>query len=442
MKKSEEMNELRVRYWLQVMHHGFYEPANLDEASKLLVRHLFETADAIKPVGDDDLKLFWISVDRPTFEQYKEDYEEDISEKEAWKDYEAEYPEEIYWHKVRMTRYDRRRNGEDVFYAVFVDTEYVLNIGDMNAKGYPMDASELIQWLIEKTADVVERVKAGTYNAEIARNLPMQYRYGKILRKDYWDIYPEKRQAYRECFTQQDIDDFIALERELKEAQDRDWCPPNAWDSMTARQFYEACAVVYKRLQLPERNKWRFCDTDEEHERYGGTTAKELYYMFADGRDDGLRNVPMDDAEEFDLWLNDKGEYYESNGGHPWEIIPSYSIRFSMHLGVSHHPKKKFLYLSGEMYERSKETLPAYLALRHAGYPVELVDGAQMLARFTETDHIEIVPCYLYPLYGSRSSDILDSTQLANGDKPGLTASAAIWDKITPLELKDNEHMD
>ena len=74
---------------------------------------------------------------------------------------------------------------------------------------------------------------------------------------------------------------------------------------MTARQFYEACAVVYKRLQLPERVKWRFCDTDEEHERYGGTTAKELYYMFADGRDDGLRNVPMDDAEEFDLWLND-----------------------------------------------------------------------------------------------------------------------------------------
>ncbi len=442
MKKNGEMNELRVRYWLQVMHHGFYEPANLDEASKQLVRKLFETADAIKPVGDDDLKLFWVSVNRPTFEQYKEDYEEDVSEEEARKDYEAEYPEEIIWHKVRMTRYDRRRNGEDVFYAVFVDTEYVLNIGDLNAKGYPMDASELIQWLIEKAADVVERVKAGTYNAAIARNLPMQYRYGKILRKDYWDIYPEKRQAYRECFTQQDIDDFIALGRELKEAQDRDWCPPNAWDSMTARQFYEACAVVYKRLQLPERNKWRFCDTDEEHERYGGTTAKELYYMFADGRDDGLRNVPMDDAEEFDLWLNDKGEYYESNGGHPWEIIPSFSIRFSMHLGVSHHPKKKFLYLSGEMYERSKETLPAYLALRHAGYPVELVDGAQMLARFTETDHIEIVPCYLYPHYGSRSSDILDSTQLANGDKPGLTASAAIWDKITPLELKDNEHMD
>ena len=438
MKKNGEMNELRVRNWLQVMRHGFHEPVKLDEASTQLVRKLFDTTDVLKPVGDDDLKLFWISVNRPTFEQYKEDYEEDVSEEEARKDYEAEYPEEIYWHKVRMTRYDRRRNGEDVFHAVFIDTEYVLNIGDLNARGYPIDASELIKWLIEKAADVVERVKAGTYNAEIARNLPMHYRCGKILRKDYWDIYPEKRQAYRECFTQQDIDDFIALESELKKSRERDWYPPNAWDSMTARQFYEACAVVYKRLQLPERDKWQFCDTDEEHERYGGTTAKELYYMFADGRDDGLCNVPMDDTEEFDLWLNDKGEYYESNGGHPWEIIPSFSIRFSMHLGVSCHPKKKFLYLSGEMYERSKETLPAYLALRRAGYPVELIDGAQMLARFTETDYIEIVPCYLYPLYGSRRSDILDSTQLANGDKPGLVASAAVWDKITPLELKDN----
>jgi hypothetical protein len=264
----------------------------------------------------------------------------------------------------------------------------------------------------------------------------MHYRYGHILRKDYWDIDPKKRQAYRECFTQQDIDDFIALEQELKDSRDRAWYPPNAWDSMTARQYYEACAVVYKSLDLPMRDNWEFIDSDEEHERYGGTTAKELYYMYADGRDDGLRNVPLDDADALDQWLNSEGEYYESNGGHPWEIIPSFSIRFSMHLGVSHHPKKKFLYLSGEMYERSKETIPAYLALRRAGYPVELVDGAQMLARFTETDYIEIVPCYLYPLYGSRRSDILDSTQLANGDKPGLVASTAIWDKVTVLEMK------
>ena len=165
MKKNGETNELRVRNWLQVMRHGFHEPVKLDEASTQLVRKLFDTTDVLKPVGDDDLKLFWISVNRPTFEQYKEDYEEDVSEEEARKDYEAEYPEEIYWHKVRMTRYDRRRNGEDVFHAVFIDTEYVLNIGDLNARGYPIDASELIKWLIEKAADVVERVKAGTYNA-------------------------------------------------------------------------------------------------------------------------------------------------------------------------------------------------------------------------------------------------------------------------------------
>ena len=442
MKKNEEMNEMRVRHWMHMLRHGWHEPANLDEASVQLVRKLFETTDPLKAVGDDDLKMFWISVTRPTFEQYKEDYEEDVSDEEARKDYEAEYPEETYWHKVRMTRYDRRRNGEDVFYGVFLDTEYVLGINDPNAKGYPMDATELIQWLIEKAADNVERVKAGTYNADVARNLPMHYRRGKILRKDYWDIYPEKRQAYREDFTQRDIDDFMALETELEEARDRDWCPPNAWESMTARQYYEACAVVYKRLGLQEREKWQFRDTKEELERYGGTTAKELYYMFADGRDDGLRNVPMDDAEEFDLWLNDKGEYYESNGGHPWEIIPSFSIRFSMHLGVSYHRKKKFLYLSGEMYERSKETIPAYLALRRAGYPVELIDGAQMLARFTETDYIEIVPCYSDTFFGSRRSDILDSTQLNHGDKPGFVASAAIWDEDTPLELKENEYVD
>lgn len=103
---------------------------------------------------------------------------------------------------------------------------------------------------------------------------------------------------------------------------------------MTARDFYEACAVCYKVVRMEQHVHFSFKDSKEEHLRYNGTTPKELYYMFADGRDDGLSCVPLDDAAAFAEWHNQKGPYYEFNGHHPWEILPSGSVEYSMHLQV------------------------------------------------------------------------------------------------------------
>ena len=261
--------------------------------------------------------------------------------------------------------------------------------------------------------------------------------YWRNTEKDYWDIYPEQRTNYRSAFTPQEIKDFIALEDELSASNDPNWYPANAWRTMTARQYYEACAVVYNLLNFPLREKRKFIDTEVEHERYGEATPKELYYMFADGRDNGLKNVPMDDANELNLWLEQKGQYFEFNGSHHWEIIPDGSTLFSMHLGINHEPERKFLYLSGEMLERSKQTVRAFLALWKKGYPVKLIGGKQMLERFTETDCIELLPHYSKNGFGSTSDDMLDAVTLDDGDKPELVAAKAIWKPNMALELKD-----
>lgn len=429
------MNAMRVGYWIQVLHHRSFECANIDEASQGMLRKLFEITDALKPVGEDNLKLFWISVKRPTIKQYRASYgEEDISDDELRSEYEGEYPHAKTWYKVRMVHHgiDDRE-----FFGVFLNGEYALAINDRNSKGFPMDATEFIGWLVEQATDVVERVKAGTYNEEIARELPKEYLYGKILRKDYWDIYPEEREAYRGEFTRQELDDFLALSAELNEDHPQGWIPDNAWNSMTARQYYEACGVVYKALGLSSRGeKWKYVDSEDEIQRYGDPTPKEQYYMFADGRDDGLRNVPMDDSEELEKWLNEKGEYYEFNGSHPWEIRPSFSTSFSMHMGI-HHQGKYFLWLSGEKLGRSAETIHAYLALRNAGYPVELIGGKRMLARLTETDYIEILPDYCDSIYGSSAYDMLDAINLKDGEKSEEVCKKAIWKPEKTVELKD-----
>ena len=431
----KEMNAFRVEHWKGVLHEGFLSTAKLDETSEQLLRKLFSVTAPIKPIGDDDLKVLWVQVKRPSLTQYREYYEDRTTPHDEMKSrYLQDFPDKLCWYKLRLVRHGK---GDDEFFGGFIDNSYILSINDSNAKGWPVDASELLEWLIEQATDAVERIKAGTYNTEISENLPKRYRYGRILRKDYWDIYPEEREYYLSAFTQPEIDDFIALEAELKEGLYKKGYPANAWESMTARQYFEACAVVYKTLDLPLRDKWKFFDSDAEHERYGETTPKEMFYMFADGRDNGLRNVPMDDANELNLWLEDKGEYYDFNGSHPWEILPSHSLSHSMHLGISHDPNRKFLFLSGDKLERSRQTIRAYLALRKAGYPVELVNGDQMIARLKETDYIEIMPYYCISGYGSTESDMLDAITLDDGEKPELVAAKAIWNPEKTLELKD-----
>ena len=429
------MNSMRVDCWIQVLHHRSFECATLDKASQDMLRLLFEITDVLKPVGEDDLKLFWISVKRPTIKQYRKFYDKnDISDDELHLEYEREYPHAESWYKVRMVRHGK---ADKEFFGVFLNGEYVLAINDPNNRGCPEDVTEFIEWLIEQATAVVDRVKAGIYNEEIARELPKEYQYGKILRRDYWDIYPEERKAYRGEFTQQEIDDFLALSSELTEDHPRSWIPDNAWSSMTARQYYEACGVVFKTLGLTSQGeKWRYTDSEDEIHRYGDPTPKEQYYMFADGRDDGLQNVPMDDPEELEKWLNGKGEFYESNGSHPWELRSSFSTSFSMHMGI-HYQGKYYLWLSGEKMGRSVETIRAYLALRQAGYPVELIYGKRMLARLTETDFIEILPEYCNSIYGSSSYDMLDAINLNDGDKPNEVCEKAIWKPERTVELKE-----
>ena len=167
----------------------------------------------------------------------------------------------------------------------------------------------------------------------------------------------------------------------------------------------------------------------KEHLYYNGTTPKELYYMFADGRDDGLSCVPLDDAAAFAEWRNQKEPYYEFNGHHPWEILPSGSVEYSMHLQVMKSSNGFYYGLSGSTFHRSKDTIHSYLAMRKAGLPVKIYDGLKMAARFEETDMIGIVPQGRSASYVDRimQYEIMDAVHLSDDEDPERVAAKAIW---------------
>ena len=436
----KELKAYEVDYWISVLKgRDIFDCKNVDEKTEALIIRLFQTLERIKSHGDDKVRRFWITAPRGPFEDYLEDCaDSDCTEEEARKWYYADYPDEIKWYEFSsITRED--------YYGVFLANEYVLAVNDDNSSGYPMDASEFVEWLICKTKETIQALEDGTYNNRVREELPYKNRYGSISRRYYWDAFPEEREAFKENFTDEEIRKFLdyvdyqsGVGRGNSDGED-------AYVDMTARDYYEACAIGYKAAGYEDRRSWRFEDSEEEHKRYGDKTPKEMYYSYADGRDDGLSKVPVDDAEEFEKWFHKKGDYYESNGSHPYEIRPSGSIRYSIHL----IPRKRegsedrwYLALSGDAYVTSIETIKMFIGMREAGLPVVLGNAEGIADRLRETDTIGILPetvpsfaaRYGHPLY---DEDVVDFINLPyEQDKAEMIIAHAEWmpEQITELE--------
>ena len=414
------MNVFDVDYWLDVLHR---DGLTLDEQSRCALMELFRLTDQMASVGRDNRREFWITAKRGTPEEYRPYYDEDASEEELPAVMQEQYPLEEYWYKVVTVHHTDCRRGE--YFGVFLNNRCFLTINDPNENGNPFNAKELIDWLIHETKGVLEKLRNGTYNAEVQRNLPIDYKYGVISRKDYWNIYPENRDAYCSAFTPQQIEEFLRCKDEFAE----NYIPTHCLSYITARDFYEACAICYQAIGMEPKSQCWFKDSDEEHQRYGGVTPKELYYAYADGRDDGMTKVPLDDATAFEEWLEQKGPCYEFNGHHPWEILPSYSTEDSEHLYIGRASVGYYFSLTGSSKARSREIIRCFLALRAAGLPVRLHEGNKMQARLEETDMIGIVPegrttRYIYSIM---EYDFLDAVHLYAGDKPEQVAEKAIW---------------
>ena len=299
------MNAFDVDYWIGVMCKYSWTPRTLNGKSQHALMYLFHLTDQIAPVGRDNRRGFWITAKRGSIEDFQPYYDEDATEEELAEAMQEQYPKEAYWYKFVSVHHTDCRKGE--LFGVFLNGKPVLSINDPNEDENPFNAIERIDWLIQMASGVLDKLRAGTYNTEIQEKLPVDYKYGVLSRKDYWDIYPEDRADYRGAFKDWQIEEFLRCKDEFL----ADHIPGNCMRHITARDFYEACTVCYKAVRMEQRVHFPFKDSKEEHLRYNGTTPKELYYMFADGRDDGLSYVPLDDAAAFAEWRNQKGPYYE-----------------------------------------------------------------------------------------------------------------------------------
>lgn len=404
----------------------------LDEKSKAEFFSLVALIDKIAPMGEDNRRDFWFRLPSVSFEEYKAHYVDDVeSEEELRVWYESEYPDDYCWFKLTSIHHCIRKNE---FFAIFLNERAVLTVNDPNGNGYPVNETDLIEFLLKQTKTVLGEIQKGTYNDWVKTQLPNRYRTGLISRKDYWDIYPDKRESFRRGFSEKEDEEFFRI----IEIADVEAIPANRMQYVTARWFFEACQTCYLAAGYEPRKSWKFSDTNEEHQRYNGASAKEAYYMFADGRDDGLVNVPIDDVESFEEWLEKEGQYYDFCGGHPWEVVSSMSTETSIHLYVGKIDRRDmekigyYLVLSGSSMWRTAEVVKMYVALYRAGYPVRLMDAKTIAERLTESDYIGVVPDDVHTWYRHtiEGTTVAESVHLSDRDKPEAVAAKTRWAKI------------
>lgn len=155
-------------------------------------------------------------------------------------------------------------------------------------------------------------------------------------------------------------------------------------EKMTAKDFFAYCKIAYLASQ----------DKNESIEKH--LSGREMYRLYADGRDDGLLSIDPDSQKEFAEWI-DGTHPKKTTGGHPWEIKrggntthidltvyrPSYSIKNSFKVE-----------LRAAAISRLKETINMFLAIYDAGLPIAIANPEAIRQRLLAQDNIGIVPCY------------------------------------------------
>ena len=437
-----ELNAITIDNYIRMLENpGKLSTTKLDDASEELLRKLYRVTLQLEVMGDDERRNLWISAPSGSFEEYvqaesSEDEDVDVEKLRMW--FEEDYPEDVKWYHFSSTYY-MNPNTKEEFITMGLGGSWNLAIDPRSKSDYPIDVTDLIQWLIEKVNEVVDEVKQGEYNKRVRSELPAKYKYGVISRSDYWDIYPELRNEYRGRLSESEIEEFLGYKDEIV---NKKFVPDNCVDRMTTRLYFEACAAGYREMGFESRSKWRFTDTEDEHDKYGEDTPREIYGMYADGRDNGLTNVPLDDPAEFEKWNRKEGNYYVFNGNHPWEIVTSFSLRYSIHLYPEQDREsgKWFFSVSGDADDTSILTIRFFLGLKRAGFPITLINGKSIAARLDETDMIGILPEFIpsyYCLYGSSilGYDVLDLVNLNDREKPDMVVLKAVWEEPEEVRL-------
>ena len=193
---------------------------------------------------------------------------------------------------------------------------------------------------------------------------------------------------------------------------------------MTSGEFFRACAIGYRAVGESEYGLRLSADSD-----------KGLYLENADGRDDGLTELPEGDSDAFDEWSGGKKDF---NGGHPWEVCRGGN---STHVDFFPIKDERGWCFGVRGKHRMLEVVRFYLAISRAGLPVYVADDEAIRDGILGKDIVGIVPEGVFPRYCESlfpNEMIVDFTNLDLEDEENAVFMAkAVFDDPDPIALEE-----
>ena len=395
------------------------------DSDRKLFDELFSIMFPIK-ANSNGWRTIYIALERgpePDEEECREaietgDYETEAAYIEAWRERNEE--------PVRFYEISAGEN-EEGFRALFVRHRYVFEYESRGYDGFRSsdvcfswrdELEKPLKVLIAEVRKSMVKVMDGTYNTWLKEKLPNRNRVGRIRRSDFWTAFPDSREMFLEGLTESEILSFSdAVDKRLTKMENI-----GRIDHMTSGLFFQACAIGYRAVGESEYGL-----------RLKAGTDKGLYEENADGRDDGLTDLPEDDSKAFDEWSNGKKDF---NGGHPWEVCRGGN---STHVDFYPVRDENGWCFGVRGKHRMFEVVRFFLAISAAGFPVYVVDDEAIRDGILGHDVIGIVPEGVFPRYceswfpGERVTDFMNLSYEAEHN--GFFMSRAVFDDPESLIL-------
>ena len=397
---------------LRYFKHGHLNPSAPTERIKSAMEPLFAALEPLASLKENnEAKAVWIKVPRGDISAY-DSFEDmkDYGEVETYEEYEKrwreDYPGEYKWYELVIVE-SFNRDGSLDFRAVAFGDKTIISARMDEGEGkysFTEDAAvELCALLTAEAETAMEKLRDGTYNAEVNAELPFEFKTGVLRRSIMWEKEPEYRQRTLKDMSHELLDRFEQLIISGYNDEEK----IGRLDTMTANDFFRACAIGYQACG------------------YDGTDLSpvEQYLAHADGRDEGLTGkgyglnegpgIDFDDPSAWEQWYF----YRKSGGGHPWEVcrggnsthVDLYvfhdrrTLDWKVKRGemteeeAAAHPCGYYFAVAGK--HRAEEAVKFYMAISDAGLPVVLRDADEILSRFKASDYIGIVPHSVIPKY-------------------------------------------
>ncbi len=385
-----------------------------DKSSKDLLKKLFDEASGIEVMGEDEMRMIWITADRGPVEAFADPkstvgrgrFREYRTMKELQESWLSFYPRPVCWFPLVVARYRDTvsmslMHQEPVFLDESFENEEYDRYGDI--------LNPLLEWLIKKVKDAKEMMKAGTYNEWVEKELDISSRTGVIKRRDLWDAIPGSREAVLEELTDAEIETFLKHAEKLPKAKESAYSssayPKTGLKAMTANDYFERCMDGYKANHI-------FVD---------GKTPRQAYERWADGRCGRLLDLDGNDPDAFAAWLSNRYNNYKDMGSHPWEVIRGGNSTHVDFLPVQLDDGTYAYMLSGK--HRLMEVVRFFNAVSEKDLPIGLYDANEIIAAVKGEDLVGIVPEGIFPRYCEtlfEGQHVIDFMRLHREDEEAL----------------------